>query len=268
MVERSAVNRLVAGSNPAWGVKNLLTIAEEIVVAESGQQISDKPPLGFNASEPSLPLHFWIIPWAEIPLTSAWAWISEIEQHQARTLPTPQSQQWCQRRAGLRWVLSQYLSSPAEDIQFEYGPQGKPHLYPASCPQAPHFSWTHSETLALAALCPVGPIGVDLERLKPRPRATAIAQRFFTPAQSRFLSTLSEPAQTLEFLRLWTGLEAKVKALGSSIFDRDSNRTGANYFLSQPYSFSIGDDFIGSWVGVKSEAWSLRVFQPIFPQSP
>ena len=46
-------------------------------------------------------------------------------------------------------------------------------------------------------------IGCDLERLRPRPNARALARRFFHPDEAVWLDGLADAAAEATFLRLW-----------------------------------------------------------------
>ena len=58
-----------------------------------------------------------------------------------------------------------------------------------------------------------GPLGVDVEAVRPRAGVERIAARFFTPAEHACLAACAEPGRTLLFYALWTAKEARIKAL-------------------------------------------------------
>ncbi|MGC4878486.1 4'-phosphopantetheinyl transferase family protein [Micromonospora sp. DT43] len=58
-----------------------------------------------------------------------------------------------------------------------------------------------------------GPVGVDVERVRPLP-ALALARRWFPPAESSWLAARPEVGHAVDFLGLWTAKEAVGKALG------------------------------------------------------
>ncbi len=78
-------------------------------------------------------------------------------------------------------------------------------------------SWSHSgEALLLATGADVE-VGADIERLRSRPRALELAQRYFAPGETRALQALPETERNLAFLRLWCAKEALLKAHGHGI---------------------------------------------------
>lgn len=92
-------------------------------------------------------------------------------------------------------------------------PAGKPYF---ASPDAPAFSLSHTDTLAVAALGEIseGSVGVDIEDIRPCPHAARIAERFFTDAErARF----AESPNDQEFLTLWTVKEAKAKLAGKGL---------------------------------------------------
>ncbi len=265
MVERSAVNRLVAGSNPAWGVPNLSDRCQAIVW-DALQDSTTLPELAQSLAQSHAlaqvqRVHLWLIPWSEIPLELAQAWVSISEQNQSQTFPSPQSQSWQQRRAALRWVLSQYLGVSPQALQFDYGANGKPEIQSPSLSPPLRFSWTHSGSQALAALTLDTPLGVDMEQIQPRPHAFQIAQRYLTRTQQGNLAQLSEPEFTQEFLHLWTGLEAAIKAVGGSVFTQAWNHAQLQQQPQQTDSFRIEPDFIGSLMVLTAKPLEIQVFK-------
>lgn len=78
-------------------------------------------------------------------------------------------------------------------------------------------NWSHSGELLLLALGESVEVGVDVEFLRPRPRAMELAQRFFHPDETARLLALPEEAQAPAFVRLWCAKEAILKAHGHGI---------------------------------------------------
>jgi 4'-phosphopantetheinyl transferase len=111
---------------------------------------------------------------------------------------------------------------------------GKPH-FPAPFGKL-GFNWSHSGEKALFA---VGrgsdgfELGVDIERVRPRPRALELATRFFAPDETAMLAALPEERLLNSFLRLWTAKEAVLKANGG----------GLSYGLHR-VSFALGDSAV------------------------
>lgn len=119
-------------------------------------------------------------------------------------------------RAPLHRVLAAYLGVQAEQILLTDGEHGRPSLAPTH-DQALGFNWSHSANHALIAIGRHIRPGIDVERRRVRPRALAIAQRYFTEQESATLAALPADQRHAAFLELWTAKEAVLKALGRGI---------------------------------------------------
>jgi len=80
-----------------------------------------------------------------------------------------------------------------------------------------HLNLSHSGTF-LAAVVSQQPVGIDIERIRPRAVA-AQADRVFCPDEVRAMQSLPEDARLERFFQLWTLKEAASKAVGLSIWD-------------------------------------------------
>ena len=80
-----------------------------------------------------------------------------------------------------------------------------------------HLNLSHSGAF-LAAVVSQRPVGIDIERVRPRAVA-AQADRVFCPDEARALESLPETARLERFFQLWTLKEAAAKAVGLSIWD-------------------------------------------------
>jgi len=92
---------------------------------------------------------------------------------------------------------------------------GRPHL-PAPY-QDRDASWSHSGERLLLALGRDVTLGVDLERLRPRPRALELAARYFAPAETARLRAIDPDLREAAFVRLWCAKEALLKAHGRGL---------------------------------------------------
>jgi len=121
-----------------------------------------------------------------------------------------------QGRAPFQAVLAAYLGLAAAEVQLEVGEFGRPRLAGANAAGL-HFNWSHSGDQALCAVARGIEPGVDLERLRPRPRALEIAQRYFSHEETAALAALQPERRDAAFLQLWTAKEAVLKATGRGI---------------------------------------------------
>lgn len=116
-------------------------------------------------------------------------------------------------RAALRSILSRYLNTPADKLEFIYGPQGKPVL-------ATHelfFNLTHSRDIALLAITRHAEVGIDIEHMDPARATEDIAARFFSPAEQSAFAAYHGDERIRAFFRCWSRKEAVIKALGEGL---------------------------------------------------
>lgn len=78
-------------------------------------------------------------------------------------------------------------------------------------------NWSHSGDRLLVALGEGVHVGADIERLRPRPRALDLAQRYFAPEEAAWLGALPAAAREHAFLELWCAKEAVLKAHGRGL---------------------------------------------------
>lgn len=112
--------------------------------------------------------------------------------------------------------LARVLGQPPHALPITRDAQGRPHFI------APlhhlETGWSHSGDALLLALGEDIELGVDLERLRPRPRAMELARRFYHPDETAWLQSLGDDdARMLAFVRLWCAKEAVLKAHGQGI---------------------------------------------------
>ena len=116
-------------------------------------------------------------------------------------------------RGVLRFILGRYLKAAPGQIRFQYSDYGKPLLASESL----RFNLSHSGQLALYAITRHRAIGVDLERLRPIPDATQIAQRFFSAQESKTFQKIPQDKKVEAFFNCWTRKEAYIKAIGEGL---------------------------------------------------
>jgi 4'-phosphopantetheinyl transferase len=119
-------------------------------------------------------------------------------------------------RAALRIALARWLGRGPETFRFVAEPAGKPRLDGEDA----HFSVSSSGEYGLIALTHLGPVGVDIERVKPIDELEAVALRSFGADAAR--EVIDEPAERKAqvFYRHWTMLEAELKASGVGLAQR------------------------------------------------
>ena len=120
-------------------------------------------------------------------------------------------------RAVLRALLGRYLDVPAEKVTFRYGRAGKPELSPLSHDTALHFNVSHSHGHLLVAIARNCAVGIDIEMIRPEMDIEAIAERFFSSAETQQLRALTGLDKREGFFNGWTRKEAYLKARGEGI---------------------------------------------------
>ncbi|MGH8032146.1 MAG: 4'-phosphopantetheinyl transferase family protein [Luteimonas sp.] len=149
--------------------------------------------------------------------------------------------------------LAQQLKVDIADLRFDRDARGRPQLGSGHGPV--DASWSHSGDSLLVALGRGVRVGVDLELLRPHPRAQRLAERFFTAAEAAALAALPDATRESAFVQLWCAKEAVLKAHG----------VGLAFGLHRLAFARDGDDWrlvdcdpaLGSVA-----AWTLRAFVP------
>jgi 4'-phosphopantetheinyl transferase len=120
-------------------------------------------------------------------------------------------------RGALRALLAAYLGIRPQDVQFSYGPRGKPFLAPPLDAAGLQFNLSNSDELALVGFVRGPEIGVDIEYLRPMDDCEQIAERFFSASERRVLRDIPFPAKQEAFFNCWTRKEAYLKAVGEGL---------------------------------------------------
>jgi 4'-phosphopantetheinyl transferase len=115
-------------------------------------------------------------------------------------------------RSALRRLLSLYLGLPVNAVMLRRTATGKPQLADVHDPVV-HFSVAHSGGIALLSFARVD-VGVDVERIRPVPRADRIVSRVFSESMRQRLAEIPPDEWLPAFFAAWTQREALVKAIG------------------------------------------------------
>jgi 4'-phosphopantetheinyl transferase len=127
-------------------------------------------------------------------------------------LPHPHRQRG---EPAVRPVLSHALDCAEEALPLLRDGQGRPRL--GSPFERFDAGWSHSGEALLLALGESIELGVDIEQVRPRPRARELAQRFFHQDEVDWLAMQEESAMEFSFVRLWCAKEAVLKAHGKGL---------------------------------------------------
>ena len=113
----------------------------------------------------------------------------------------------------LRLVLARYTARPARELEFVYGPHGRPELADFGYTHDLRFSLSHTRGLAGCAVTRVDGIGFDLEAARDIEHLE-IAEHYFSEAERRALCAAPNDGRAAYFYRVWTLKEAYLKARG------------------------------------------------------
>lgn len=117
---------------------------------------------------------------------------------------------FCTARALSRIILSRYLKTTPESLNFIYNAQGKPEVVNS---QKLHFNISHSKDLALLAVGKRFPMGVDIEYFSSRPYE-GIARNLFSENEIQALEKTPTFLKPAVFFHIWAQKEAFIKASG------------------------------------------------------
>jgi 4'-phosphopantetheinyl transferase len=133
------------------------------------------------------------------------------ERERAASFLRPRdAERWVASRRALRHVLSTYLDRDPADIEIVLGENGKPRLPDGG----PEFNLSHSGELALVAVSPARPVGVDVERIEPARDLLALAERALGEEEAISVRAASRDERAAVFYAAWVRHEARLKCLG------------------------------------------------------
>ncbi|KTC88612.1 4'-phosphopantetheinyl transferase superfamily protein [Fluoribacter dumoffii] len=151
-------------------------------------------------------------------------------------------------RATLRIILSNYLNTPPEQLEFTYNAHGKPEVINAAKLQ---FNISHTGDLALLAVGKGFPLGVDIEKFSARPYA-GIAENLFSEKEYEEFMKVPPALKPAVFFHVWAQKEAFIKACGLGL----SYPTKLfSVPISIPTKLLVNDP-------LHNMTWQLRSFMP------
>ncbi|WP_441249251.1 4'-phosphopantetheinyl transferase family protein [Kitasatospora sp. McL0602] len=181
------------------------------------------PAPGPDQLPPPLDVAVWALPIGPTPEPADIALLAPDERaRMARYVRPEDAARFAAGRAATRRVLARHLGVPPGVI--ELGHQvcpgcGSPEHGPprvASPQTSLSFSFSGAARHALIAVAPGGPVGVDIETVRPADLAT-LARHYLSPAEAAHLEHLPPGEQLTAFYRIWVRKEAVTKASGVGI---------------------------------------------------
>ena len=165
-------------------------------------------------------IHIWAACIDVAPTVSAALAVSLSEEERTRANRFRFRQHQSRFIAGrglLRAIVSHYLQIEPARVEFKYNSEGKPELTRPFDGSGIHFNLTHSEDLVLIAVTTIGPVGIDVERVRVNKDAKELVNWFCSPRERELFETLAAQEKQLAFFNLWTRKEALLKATGEGI---------------------------------------------------
>jgi 4'-phosphopantetheinyl transferase len=168
-------------------------------------------------------------------------------------------------RATLRTVLGRYLRTAPAQLEFTYGPHGKPSLSQREL----EFNLSHSAHLAVIAVTGDRPVGIDLEQVHPIHDLENLTARFFTADEHQRLLRLPEAQRLPSFFRCWTCKEAYLKATGEGLGQLKSPEVDIQpqqlaYLVNpadwQVQELAVEEGFMGA-IAAPGHGWTTRLWQ-------
>lgn len=151
--------------------------------------------------------------------------------------------------------LAATLRRPDTEIALARDARGRPQLQVQGQPGL-DANWSHSGDALLVALGDGVAVGVDIEWLRPRPQAMALAQRFFTAGEATALAKRAPDAAEAAFVQLWCAKEAVLKAHGHGLsFGLDRLEFAAR---EDGWALVACDSALGT-----PADWHLHAFSPL-----
>ena len=165
-------------------------------------------------------VHVWAVRLddASVDLDRAGALISPDERERAARFKFERDRRrYLVAHLALHEILRCYLPGAAPGLSFDLGANGKPKLPQPLNPSGIEFNLSHSNEMALLAVCHQREVGVDIEFVKEQFEFQEVAERFFTATEVAALRGLPPDLQRQAFFKCWTSKEAFLKAKGTGL---------------------------------------------------
>jgi 4'-phosphopantetheinyl transferase len=155
---------------------------------------------------------------------------------------------FCTARATMRIILSRYLNTAPERLEFTFNAHGKPEVVNL---QKLQFNISHSKDLAILAVGKSVPMGVDIEFYSGRPYE-GIAKNLFSEQEYAEFIKVPAPLKAAVFFHVWSQKEAFIKACGLGLSYPTKDFTVPT---SIPTKQLVHDP-------LHNNTWQLRSFMP------
>jgi 4'-phosphopantetheinyl transferase len=144
---------------------------------------------------------------------------------------------WAATRGALRWLLASSLDREPQSIEFATGPSGKPRVTDAD---AIRFNVSHTEGLALIALCSDREVGIDVQRTAVEVDVERLAEQYLPPSEAAIVRVTAPEARRAAFFAAWTRHEARLKLRGQSLTEHPSDPVSGSLVLVRMLEMPAG----------------------------
>ncbi|HET9381698.1 MAG TPA: 4'-phosphopantetheinyl transferase superfamily protein [Streptomyces sp.] len=192
--------------------------------AEDGGGTGPRPATALAAHVPAGPggVRVWWADGRDLPAAAVAGLAATLPPHERRrhaAVSDPLGRaEFVLARCVLRDALGRALGLPPHRVPLVVDDAGRPRV---DGEPGVDVGVTHTAGLAAVAvgtgLTPGTRIGVDIEAVRPVPRAGPLARRLFSPADRALLDAVTGPAGDAAWLDIWTRREAYAKALGTGV---------------------------------------------------
>ena len=122
---------------------------------------------------------------------------------------------YARKQTALRRILGAYLGCRPAEVRFSHGLRGKPAI---AGDARLAFNASHSHGHTVIAVTGDGPVGIDIEYIRTRPRDGLALSLLGLAAASKYIA-LAAPERSRAFSYAWSEREALGKLLGLGIGD-------------------------------------------------
>lgn len=211
-------------------------------------------------------VHVWRAPLdvGDHEMEAMLARLSPSEQKRVHALLEERAvRQYVVSRAMQRHLLASYVGGAPGDISFGVVAMGKPTLsHPNDIGLT--FNTTHSGNLVIIAVTANRDVGVDVEKVKPIPRALRVARRSFAESEYEMLAALPPDELDRAFLSIWVRREGTAKARGDSVWRGLASWNGGKIENSDErrewkvVPLDLGPEFVGVVVA-RGDDWRVEM---------
>lgn len=174
----------------------------------------------------------WSAPPARLGLTTDQVDVWRIGLGHGHGQDVPAQDQRGYAHRALQRILAVYLACRPADLRLSRHAGGKPYL--ADPRHSIEFNLSHSRDTALVAISKSFQVGIDIESWRTIEDPLRLARRVMSSAELAELEALAVQDRCAHFLRLWTRMEARQKALGLGVFAPPADPTQLASFDFRP----------------------------------